>query len=394
MKPTGSKALGAERPQTPGPADEGAESGRFAGWTRFWFSPRDPLGLHVVRLLTGLLLLAWLLPYAGDVTDHFGAAGWFDLQALKEAARLESQAEQDRQAGKMDGARVGPPKPVRAWSLLYPVWANPTLLKAFYWGSVAVLALFTLGVATRLTGVLTWLIVVSFTAGPAYENDLDPMLHMLAFYLALGYLLLGLTPGSLLGRIFGRRDTLLLGGLLRRDDEPAPSIAANLVLRLMQVHFAILIVVSGLHKLQIGDWWSGVAHWPFLYPAMGTTMAMAREHARDPLGLLVLLNAAAYATLAWQLALPLFAWRPGWWRLLLLGGAASGAAGLVLIYNVPLFAAAFAVACLAYLNENEWAAVGRLFRRGAAREEAGRPAFAGPHARELAIGAIQNGRER
>src|SRR5262245_41850568 len=154
-------------------ADEPA-TGLWAGWTRFWFGPRDPLGLHLVRLCTGILLLAWLLPFADDVSNQFGVAGWFDLQALKEAAQLENRAEQARLAGRMENAPIGPPKPVRGWSLLYPVWAHPTLLKAFYWGAVAVFVLFAAGVATRLTGVLAWLVVVSLTASPGYEDDLDP----------------------------------------------------------------------------------------------------------------------------------------------------------------------------------------------------------------------------
>lgn len=385
MKPTSAKP----------PADEPA-TGLLARWNRFWFGPRDPLGMHLVRLMTGLVLLAWLLPFAGDVPNQFGVAGWFDLQALKEAARLESQAESDRLAGRTDSARVGPPKPVRGWSLLYPVWANPALLQAFYWGAVAAVALFALGVATRITGVLTWLAVVSLTASPGYEDDLDPMLHMLALYLAFGYLLLGLRSGKLswLGRLFGSRDSLLVGRLLRREDEPHPSIAANLALRLLQVHFAILVVVSGLSKLQIGDWWAGVAHWSFLYPPLGTTMAMAREHARDPLSLLVLLNIAAYATLAWQLTFPLFAWRPSWWRLLLPGGAVAGWVGLALIYKMPLFGAAFAVACLAFLSEAEWAFAGSFFRRLTPRRESGRQPFAGPHTREVMAGVHTGTRER
>jgi hypothetical protein len=34
-------------------------------WTRFWFAPDDPFALHLVRFLTGALLLVWLLLIGG-----------------------------------------------------------------------------------------------------------------------------------------------------------------------------------------------------------------------------------------------------------------------------------------------------------------------------------------
>src|SRR6185437_10702097 len=87
----------------------------------------------------------------------------------------------------------------------------------------------------------------------------------------------------------------------------ADSRAANLALRLIQVHVAILLLVSGLHKLQSGAWWSGVAHWYLLHPPLTTRPADLGGLASGAQGYLVFLNLAAYGTLAWQLAFPLFA---------------------------------------------------------------------------------------
>ena len=56
--------------------------------------------------------------------------------------------------------------------------------------------LFTLGVVPRITGVLTWVAVVSYTANPALAYDADPLLAMLAFYLMVGYLLPGQYGGQ------------------------------------------------------------------------------------------------------------------------------------------------------------------------------------------------------
>ena len=147
------------------------------GWTSFWFSAVDPIGLHRMRFLAGLLFLAWLLPLTGHQGELFSLEGWFDRAAYLEAA---------------DPAQFpgGPPAPI-GWSLIYLFGTNTILLNAFWWASIAVLVLFTLGVATRITSVLTWLIVVSFLATPAASFDADFLLAMLAFYLMIGYVFLG-----------------------------------------------------------------------------------------------------------------------------------------------------------------------------------------------------------
>jgi hypothetical protein len=301
-----------------------------------------------VRLLTGLLLLAWLLPFAGDVEAFFGLTGWFDRQAYVEAARLTN----------------GPPKNI-TWSLLYLCGSNEGLLRAAYWAAIAVLVLFTLGVGTRWTGVLTWLVVASFTANPAFDDEVDPLLLMLTAYLALGYLLLGLRTRGLSWseRIFGRFDTLFARGLLWRPGVAMPqSVSANLSMRLIQVNLAIMVVTTGLHKLQVADWWSGVALWFSLYPALETSVDHIRELIPEASWYVGLLNIAVYATLAWQLLFPTFAWRGGLGRIVLLTGAVVAFIGSAWVYSMPLFGAALAIGCLAFLSEEDWAKAGRAWK--------------------------------
>ncbi len=330
-------------------------------WTRFWFAPTDAVGLHVVRLLTGLLLLAWLLPSAGHVQELYGMRGWFDQQAYEELFKLEHQP--PTRPGEEEENR-NPMQPL-GWSVLFQVGSNPLALTAVYWGSIAVLVLFTLGIWTRLTSVLTWVIVASFTTGPAISYDGDVLLVILSLYLMVGYLLLHQrTPGqSLAARLLGSSDTLFLG--LR--SRPRPSIAANLALRLLQVHLAIVVVTSGLHKLQMGEWWAGVALWYPLHPAFETTVAQARSSISDPDAYLFFLSIGAYAALAWQLTFPLFAWRPRW-RALLLGGAAVSWLGLIFIYRLPLLGPALFIGCLGFVSPEGWH---RLFDAVARRLPAG-----------------------
>ena len=335
--------------------------GPLRAWVRFWFAPADPIGLHAVRVLAGLLFIGWLLPFAGHVEAFFGLQGWFDTQAYVDAGRLPE----------------GPPQPIN-WSILYLAGSNPAFLNLLYWVSILILALFTLGVCTRITAVLTWVIVVSFTANPVTLYDADTLLVILAFYLMIGYVFLGqweawLPPWA---RILGPSDTWLF----RRPsygEERTGSVAANLALRLLQVHFGIVMVASGLHKLQFGEWWSGAAFWYPLHPPLTTTFEQARQTTSNPTAYLVILSLGAYATLAWQIAFPFFAWRPRW-RWLLIGGAVVGWLGLAFMYQLPLFGPAIFVCSLSYLTTPEWErlrdllarvpGLGRLRRRAAAAQ--------------------------
>ncbi|HXG09864.1 MAG TPA: hypothetical protein VNK04_08760 [Gemmataceae bacterium] len=328
-------------------APPAAAAGPARSWVHFWFTPVDPVGLHVLRLLAGLLFLAWLLPFAGHLDSLFGRDGWLDRQGYADLAAYAESAQLPEWL-----------RPPVGWSVLYLVNANSTALTAFYWASVAVLALFTLGVAPRLTAVLAWVIVVSFTANPVlYYPEGDTFLKVLAFYLMIGCVLVGQRdrqrlPARLLGlawpitRAVGR-----------------PSLGANLALRLLQVHFAIIIVTNGLHKLQFGDWWSGVALWYPLHPPFATTLAQAQAQAPHRESYLFVLSAAAYAMLVWQIGFPLFAWRRKL-RVVLIGGALIGWLGLALIYQLPLLGPALLIGCLSFVTADEWHRVfGLLARR-------------------------------
>ena len=98
---------------TSGKYIEAAPPGPVQAWVRFWFSPRDPTGLHAIRVLAGILFIAWLLPLAGNVEAMFGLQSWFDRQAYYDAARLPEEA-----------------RPPITWSILYLCGSSAMLLKA------------------------------------------------------------------------------------------------------------------------------------------------------------------------------------------------------------------------------------------------------------------------
>jgi hypothetical protein len=328
------------------PAAPRQATGPWRAWIDFWFAATDPVGLHVLRIASGLVFLIWLLPLAGHVEGLFSLDGWFDRLAYKDSSHL---------AG-------GPPQPF-TWSIVYLCGSNVALLKTVYWSSIAVLGLFTIGVWTRLTAILTWLIVASFTASPALGSDADPLLLILALYLMIGYVLLnvGDRGQSLIARVLGGGNTLLF----RFGRGAKDSRAANLAIRLMQVHFAIVMFVSGLHKLQFGDWWAGTALWYPLHPALETTARNigSPEQVSSSLSFLSL---AAYGMLAWQIGFPAFAWRPRC-RLILLGGGLVGWLGCALIYRVPVLGPVLFIGCLSYVSAQEWRRLFGLLAAGRMR---------------------------
>jgi hypothetical protein len=340
--------------------------GLRARWGRFWFGAVETATLHRLRVMGGLLIFAWAIAFAGQHEAFFSLEGWFDKEAYLEVARY-------REANQRDLA----PVPI-GWSIFYLAGDNAALFDSLYWGSLAVIALFTLGIATRLTGVLTWVIVVSFLANPATSYDADYLVAILAFYLMIGYLLLGfwnrrLTP---LEWLLGPHDAALWSSWLRDERiAPPPSYAANVAWRLFQVHFAIIVVASGLARLQSEHWWAGIAYWFSLHPPMQTTRQafdQMRPSAGFTLGLLAL---AQYAALAWQITFPTFAWRRGLWRILLLGGAVVGWLGTFFLLDLPLFGAFYFIGCVSFLYPDEWQRVWSWLRR--AEQKPARSAAAG-----------------
>jgi hypothetical protein len=316
-------------------------------WVRFWFALADPIALHVLRVLAGLLFLYWALPLALYVTPLLGMGGWVDAQTYRDLSTF-------------------PGAPAINWSLFFLCGPDPSpaVLGTVAFVSLAVLVLFTLGVWPRLTAVLTWMVVCTFLANPALHDDADWLLPILAFYPVIGFVLMGqrLPDRPLAWRILG--PVWPYGKSGRADPYwRNESTAANLALRLLQVHFAIAWVTNGFHKLQAGDWWAGIALWFPLHPPLETSLADVYSVRSGAESYFFLLSLAGYAVLAWQLGFPAFAWRRGWWRAVLLGGALVCWLWSAFVLWIPVFGPLVLVFCLAYVTPAEWRRVLALVAR-------------------------------
>jgi predicted DCC family thiol-disulfide oxidoreductase YuxK len=264
------------------------------GWQTFFFTPADPTVLGLIRAVVGLLAFWSLLVYGIDLHDYFGSHGWAGPEVMGPMMRQQHPL---------------------GWSFWYLVpdgW-----LRSVWLLCLCVLALYTLGLFSRVTGLLAWVIIVSTVRRvPITLFGFDQILSTLALYLAVT---LASGQAFSLDRFLKRwrearaaaRQVKLQGssGGRRVSPEdsgvPQPTISANLALRLIQLHLVFIYAMAGLAKVQGPSWWEGTALWG--------TMAAGEFVTRDftwisqwPL----LVNLLTHASLAFELLYPILVWLP------------------------------------------------------------------------------------
>jgi hypothetical protein len=204
-------------------------SSAAAGWENFFFTPADPATYSLIRILAGAMLLYTHAVWTLRFDDFFGVSPWLPVSVVRQSPEL------------------GP----YAWSHFYWIEA-PWLLWTIHFVALAVMAMFTLGLFSRTTSILTFLFTVSYAnrVAPALFG-LDHINGLLALYLMFG------PSGACysLDRWIARRR---LG-----RDLPAvqPSVGANLGIRLIQLHMCVIYLFAGLGKLKGDFWWDGTAMW-------------------------------------------------------------------------------------------------------------------------------------
>jgi hypothetical protein len=231
-----------------------------AEWNRFWFKPVDPATLSLIRILAGLMLLYTHLVWSLDLEAFFGSSkqSWVNLPAAQETLlrpdwpeRIPSLAE--LAALPKDAPFVRPPVGRHSFSWSY-FWLidSPKVLWGAHIAALVVFALFTLGLWSRVTSILAYLITVAYlNRTPGAQFGLDNVNVMLAMYLMIG------PTGAAysLDRWLARRRA---GGQL---PVAPPSITANIATRLIQLHMCVIYLSAGTGKLMGESWWNGEAIW-------------------------------------------------------------------------------------------------------------------------------------
>jgi hypothetical protein len=239
-------------------------------WDAFWFTPADPTLLGLLRILTGLMLVYTHAVWGLVLPDFFGPGAWLDarlVRALQEGSYTYS-----------------------FWWLVPNRWAWPV-----YGLSMAVLALFTVGLWTRVTSVLALAVTISFAhRAPAAMFGLDQINAMLTLYLAIG------PSGQALSL-----DRWLAVQRGAGGAAPAPSAGANLALRLINVHMCVIYTFAGASKLQGAAWWTGEAMWRAFvnleYQSVDMTWLAWHPW---------LLDLATHVSVLWELSFCALIWRP------------------------------------------------------------------------------------
>src|SRR4051812_16254315 len=62
------------------------------GWTRFWFTPSDPIVLSLLRMLVGLVALWWYLGLYTELQHWFGPNGLLSFEFAQQL-RLDELGE-------------------------------------------------------------------------------------------------------------------------------------------------------------------------------------------------------------------------------------------------------------------------------------------------------------
>src|SRR5262249_55911731 len=130
------------------------------GWNRFWFTPADPATLSLIRVFAGAMIFYTHLVWTFDLEGFFGPQSRISPAFARAFHRSDW-----------------------AWSHLF--WIDsPTVLWTVHILALIVLAMFAVGLFTRVTSVLAFLIVVSYAHRvPGALFGLDQINSLLAMYL-------------------------------------------------------------------------------------------------------------------------------------------------------------------------------------------------------------------
>lgn len=278
-------------------------------WNRFWFTPDDPALLGLLRVLVGAMVFYTHAVWTLDLEKFFGSG------ALLPRTYRSLLGDGESSLG----------LPSLLWSHFDWLPGDAWLLPVHLLG-LAIIALFTIGLWTRWTGILTALLVISYvnrTTGAQY--GLDQINSFLTLYLAIGPSGEFLSVDSWLAQRQGRGVT-------------ARSVLANIAIRLIQVHMCIVYLFAGLGKLQGDTWWNGQAIWGavanYEYQTLDLTWLAAH---------LGWVNLLTYGALFWEVSYPFLIWprltRPIWLALAIAVHAGIGLAmgmitfGLIMVFG-------------------------------------------------------------
>jgi hypothetical protein len=240
---------------------------------------------------------------------------------------------------------------------------------------------FLIGFATRISAPITWFSQLCYIhRAPTALFGVDTMSNIVLIYCMIGPSGAALSVDRLIAHWWRCHHVAVLArwrrfangirGLVRLPLKPvpdvslavksvpyvlpAPSVSANLAIRLLQVHVCIIYAMAGLSKLQGPSWWSGNAIWYTLanyefapmeflpYKAFLTYLAMHRPMWE------MFMTAGGYFTLFFEIGYPFLIWRPRF-RWIFLGMALLLHGGIGFFMGLQTFSLMMLTMNLAFL---------------------------------------------
>ncbi len=248
------------------------------GWNRFWFTPSDPWTVSVLRVVAGVAAVLYLAAYSFGLAEWFGPQGWLPVQTV--------QSVMETTPG--EGA---------AYQYSYlNVIDSPGLLWTVHAAGILVAALFAAGLFTRVTAVLTLIVVLSYIhRAPVLSAQFEPILAMMVFYLCFA------PCGRYLSLDRWRKQRGATA--VEADRSDAPSWAATVSLRLIQIHLAGLYLLMGLSKLGAVTWWEGGATWWLMAQSQSRLVDLTFLRSN-----VILINAWTHALVLFELTYGVLIW--------------------------------------------------------------------------------------
>jgi hypothetical protein len=290
---------------TPPPEQDSPLRDAVRAWERFWFSPADPTVLGLMRICFGLLLLYVHVSYSWGLFSFVGPEAWLDDQTITWLRHEQPIIVPEGWGEKLTLYEKGN----YYWSIFFHVKGRTGILAVHTLG-LAAMALFTLGLWTRFSGAISWVMAISYMhRAQTSVFGLDSMMAILMCYLLIGPSGAALSLDSWLEQRRQRRRGVVPSG-------PAPSVSANFATRLIQVHFCVIYLAAGTSKLLGSTWWNGNA--PQMVILNYAFAPLDHRLYRDLMVALTrhrwlwetLMNLGALFTIAVEVGLPFLIWLP------------------------------------------------------------------------------------